>query len=182
MAFRSSLNVLYQSHLHRILVFHADDVGRNLGQTGQLRGPPAAFTGNNLVLLPVHLAQRDGLNDAQFTDAAGQLLQGFLVELAAWLVGVGLYLCYLYLAQVRATFSLHLAMGVYQRIQSLSQTHVVQSSSQHVTVVFLLYSHISLFTLYSSLVDNLLGQCQMVLGTCRVCIIEDDGQSVTRSL
>ena len=96
-----ALYVLHQCHLHHSLIFHGDDVGRYLRQASQLRGTPTALTGNDLVSAVLHLSYRDGLDDAQLTDAVGQFLQGILVKFAARLVGVRLYECYLHLVQVR---------------------------------------------------------------------------------
>ena len=90
---------------------------------------PAALTGYNLILFPLHLAQRDGLNNAQLTDAAGQLLQGLRVKLPTGLVGVGFYLRYLHLVQVRRAFGLYLGTGVYQCVQATAQSDVIQAAT-----------------------------------------------------
>ena len=81
------------------------------------------------------MAQRDGLNDANFLDAHGQFMQCILVKFMAWLIGVSLYRCDGDLVDGRRSASGNVVCG-YQRIESSPQGVALD-----VGVVFLAYRH-----------------------------------------
>ena len=83
-----ALQVLDQRGLHPLhLVPVADDRG-DLGQPGEARGAPAAFTRDDGIS-PAVFADQYGLNHAHRADGVGQLLHGLLVKAAAGLLPVG---------------------------------------------------------------------------------------------
>jgi hypothetical protein len=55
------LLVFNQCNGNRIAVFHLTHHGRYLVQAGQLRGAPAAFTGNNFITTIIDTAYHDRL-------------------------------------------------------------------------------------------------------------------------
>ena len=69
-----TLNVLYQCHLHHVLVVNRPDVGGNVGESCSLAGSPTSFTGDDDVGVVTHVAQGDGLYDAYLSDTVGQFL------------------------------------------------------------------------------------------------------------
>jgi hypothetical protein len=54
-----------------------------------LRGTPTTFSSDDLELVFCNLPQGDRLNDAYFSDAIGEFLQGIFVEFTPGLIGIG---------------------------------------------------------------------------------------------
>lgn len=96
-----TLYVLHEGHLHDVLVVDGAYVGRYGLEPGHLRGTPTSFTCDDLESVLCSLAERDGLYDAYLAYAVGQLLQLVVIEEAARLVGVRLYLVERYLVDGR---------------------------------------------------------------------------------
>ena len=65
---------------------------RDLVKLSELRGPPAPFAGDDLVLAAAVrvMAHDDRLNNAIFTDRIGQLGKVLLIEALARLSGIGM--------------------------------------------------------------------------------------------
>ena len=81
-----ALDVLHQGHFHDILVICRTYVCRDGVQAGLFGSSPAPFSGDNLKRVVFHLAECDGLYDADFRNGVGQLAQTFRVKsLLGWL-------------------------------------------------------------------------------------------------
>ena len=83
-----ALNVLNQSHFEEGLVVDFADVSRHFFESGQLRSAKPPFAGDDLVLVGSNFMHRDGLDDAQFSDALSELFQQVRVKFPSWLLGV----------------------------------------------------------------------------------------------
>ena len=84
------LDVLHYGHLQHTLLRCVPDIGRNHVHAGLDGRPVSAFTADNLILPVSFPAHRNGLDKAEGADGFGQFLQGFVVEVHAGLVRVGL--------------------------------------------------------------------------------------------
>ena len=83
-----TLDVFYECHLHHILIVSRADISRNGGQSGHLRCTETPLSGYDLIGIFIHLAQRDRLDDADFGNGIGKLLQGFRIEVVPGLVRI----------------------------------------------------------------------------------------------
>ena len=83
-----ALDVLYQGHFHDIFVICRTYVCRDGVQAGLFGSSPAPFSGDDLKRVVLHLAECDGLYDADFRNGVGQLAQTFRVKIPSRLVGI----------------------------------------------------------------------------------------------
>ena len=112
------------------------------------------------------LSERYRLNDANLLNACSQLLQSLLVKVSAWLVRISFDLIEWNLAYGRRALRAH-ASSVDKRVEPLASFYGVESTSEHASVVFLVYCH-----LFVVLIDYFLGQSQVVLRASRVCVVQ----------
>src|ERR1700730_1197188 len=86
-----SLDVFDDRELERLPVVGLEDDNRHLMQSGALRRPPAAFTGDNFVSARDRRqrAREKRLIDAFFLDRSGQFVEGFLAEIPTWVAWIG---------------------------------------------------------------------------------------------
>ena len=75
-----SLEVLDQAQLHHFAVIRLNDDCRHLRQAGQLGGPPASLTGDDLVVAGGQTAHCQRLDDTVDPDRLCQIGQGILVK------------------------------------------------------------------------------------------------------
>ena len=87
-----SLEVLDQAQLHHFAVIRLNDDCRHLRQAGQLGGPPASLTGDDLVVAGGQTAHCQRLDDTVDPDRLCQIGQGILVKALPGLIQAGLYL------------------------------------------------------------------------------------------
>ncbi|KAK0330219.1 hypothetical protein LTR94_033717, partial [Friedmanniomyces endolithicus] len=80
------LDILQKSDLQRFAVGIVADDDRHLVETRALRRAPAAFAGDDLVIMAVG-ADDDRLDHAALGDRGGEFLQRGFVEMAARLAG-----------------------------------------------------------------------------------------------
>jgi len=84
-----ALDVLDDGELKHLLVVGVSGNDRDFGQSGLLRGAPAAFAGDDLVFIRRGAAHDDGLDDAFALDRESELHHGIGFEFTPGLVGVG---------------------------------------------------------------------------------------------
>ena len=170
-----ALDVLYQCHFHHIFIISRPDVGRYGFQSSLYSSPVTPFACYNLVRVFIQLAQGNGLDDAYLCNRVGKFLQSYRVELAPRLVRIDRYLIQLYFIDGRRARGLDFLVGRNQGVKSSAQC------------IFLLYRHVLLRNYYGSLlfcvlVDYLIGKRQIVLGSCRIGIIQDGRDSMAGCL
>ena len=71
------LEVLDEAQLHDLPVVGLDDDGGHLGQARQFGGPPAALSGDDLVVAGGQAADGEGLDEPVGADGLGQVAEGF---------------------------------------------------------------------------------------------------------
>jgi len=81
-----TLDILDQGNGDCAAVIHLAHHCRDFVQTGQLRGTPATFTGDDLVAPGTDGPHHNGLHHTLLADGIRQILQGFLVHVDTWLV------------------------------------------------------------------------------------------------
>ena len=81
-----TLEVFDEADLHDLPVVGLDDQGRNFQQARHPGGPPAAFTGDDLVIARGQAPHRQGLQNPVLTDGLGKFCQGFFVKMFSGLV------------------------------------------------------------------------------------------------
>ena len=83
-----ALEVFDESEFEHVAIGGLTDNNGSFGQAGSLRGPPAAFTGDQFKFRP-NFANDEWLNDTAFFNGVGQFLERFFLEFAARLKRAG---------------------------------------------------------------------------------------------
>ena len=86
------LKVFNEADFHNFFIVRLDDDHGNLTEACVFRGPPAAFSGDDLVVAGGQTADGKGLDDSMDTDGVSQLCQGFRVEALPGLIQTRLHL------------------------------------------------------------------------------------------
>lgn len=87
-----ALQVLDEGDRERLLVGEVAHKDRHFAQPCQSAGPPASFTGDDLILLrfgAAHGPHQQRLQHALCPDGVGEFLKCTLIEVLAWLCRVG---------------------------------------------------------------------------------------------
>ena len=142
------LDVFHECHLHHVLVVDGADVCRDGGESHPLACSPSAFACDDDVGAVAHVAQGDGLYDAYLPYAVGEFLQGVVVEVAPWLVGVRAYV-------VHAHF---LEVGGAAGLDVFCLEQCVETSAEGLPLVLLLDGH-SVLVVIGPLSASPLGEC-----------------------